>query len=194
VGGREERVRRRDAMAAILAAADSPTREAILKRISPDSIARTDRAPIAGPRVDRSFVDEPALSRPSSASLDRVAVQSRPGRCAPTFNRDADLAVAAPAAKPGRPAQPCIEFDHLVYLDDCTLAAVLREVDSKALALALAGSSDKLVDRICAQMPKRTAKVFRRELRRLGPTRLSDVEAAQRLVARAATVRLAATC
>jgi flagellar motor switch protein FliG len=194
VGGREERVRRREAMAAILAAADSPTREAILKRISPDSTARTERGPIAGPRADRSFADAPAGSRPSPTYLDGGAVKSRPARSARTFQRDADLAVAVPLAKPERPVQPCIEFDHLIYLDDVTLAAVLREVDSKALALALAGSSDKLIDRICAQMPKRTAKVFRRELHRLGPTRLSDVEAAQRLVAHAATARLAATC
>jgi flagellar motor switch protein FliG len=79
----------------------------------------------------------------------------------------------------------------LIHLDDRTLANVLREVDANALALALAGSDDVLVDRICDQMPKRMAKTFRRELRRLGPTRLSDVEAAQRLVAHHAALQLA---
>jgi flagellar motor switch protein FliG len=39
-------------------------------------------------------------------------------------------------------------------------------------------------------MPRRTAKAFRRQLGRLGPTRLSDVEEAQRLVAAAAARRL----
>ena len=60
-----------------------------------------------------------------------------------------------------------------------------------SLVLALAGSHDELVDRICEPMPRRTAKAFRRQLSRLGPTRLSDVEAAQRLVAAAAARRIA---
>jgi flagellar motor switch protein FliG len=54
------------------------------------------------------------------------------------------------------------------------------------LVLALAGSSEELVERIAGQMPKRTAKAFRRQLHKLGPTRLSDVEAAQLAVASAA--------
>jgi flagellar motor switch protein FliG len=80
----------------------------------------------------------------------------------------------------------------LIHLDTRTLAMVLRDVDANVLALALAGSSDDLVDRICDQMPKRIARTFRRELRRLGPTRLSDVETAQRAVARSATQHIAA--
>jgi flagellar motor switch protein FliG len=71
------------------------------------------------------------------------------------------------------------------------LSAVLRQVDADVLALALAGSHEELVDRICDQMPKRTAREFRRQLRRLGPTRLSDVEAAQRAVAQVAARQLA---
>ena len=64
--------------------------------------------------------------------------------------------------------------------------AVLHEVDANVLVLALTGSSEELVDRITAQMPKRTAKAFRRQLRKPGPTRLSDVESAQQIVADAA--------
>jgi flagellar motor switch protein FliG len=94
-------------------------------------------------------------------------------------------------AAPSPPALPHLDFDHLVHFDDYALAAVLREVDAGALALALAGSRDELVKRICDQMPKRTARAFQRELRRLGPTRLSDVETAQRLVAEVAARHLA---
>jgi hypothetical protein len=89
------------------------------------------------------------------------------------------------------PARPRIAFDHLVHLDTAALNAVLREVDANVLALALAGSKDELVDRITSQMPKRTARVFRRELRSLGPTKLSDVETAQRIVADTAANYLA---
>lgn len=63
---------------------------------------------------------------------------------------------------------------------------MLYEVDAQVLGLALAGSRDELVSLVCAQMPRRTAKAFRRELHRLGPTRLSDIEAAQQIVAAAA--------
>jgi flagellar motor switch protein FliG len=82
-------------------------------------------------------------------------------------------------------------FDDLIRLDPRTLASVLRQVDANVMALALAGSRDELVDRICEQMPKRTARAFRRELRRLGPTRISDVAAAQRAVAHIAAQQLA---
>ena len=67
---------------------------------------------------------------------------------------------------------------------------MLGAADPNVLALALAGSGDELVDRICEQMPKRIAKAFRRELRKLGPTRLSDVEAAQRAIAELAAQQL----
>jgi flagellar motor switch protein FliG len=63
--------------------------------------------------------------------------------------------------------------------------------DPNLLALALAGSKDDLVERICDQMPKHIAKVFRRELRRMSPTRLSDVEAAQRAIAALAARQIA---
>jgi flagellar motor switch protein FliG len=59
----------------------------------------------------------------------------------------------------------------------------MREIDANILAIALAGSSDELVDKFCGQMPKQTGRAFRREIRRLGPMRLSDVETAQRAVA-----------
>jgi flagellar motor switch protein FliG len=86
---------------------------------------------------------------------------------------------------------PRIAFDDLAELDSRTLSAVLRQVDANVLVLALAGSREDLVDRICDQMPKRTARGFRRELRRLGPTRLSDVEAAQHAVAQIAALQFA---
>jgi flagellar motor switch protein FliG len=84
-----------------------------------------------------------------------------------------------------------MRFDDLIHLDNRALADVLRQSDPNVLALALAGSCDELVERICDEMPKRTARAFRRELRRLGPTRLSDVEAAQRAVAEIAAKQIA---
>jgi hypothetical protein len=112
-----------------------------------------------------------------SSSIAPHSIQTRP------------LVQESPIVRPS--PRPRIAFDHLVHLETAALNAVLREVDANVLALALAGSRDELVDRITSQMPKRTGRVFRRELRSLGPTKLSDVETAQRIVADAAANYLA---
>jgi flagellar motor switch protein FliG len=96
-----------------------------------------------------------------------------------------------PSAAPSVPPLPHVAFDDLIHLDSRALASVLRQADPNVLALALAGSHDVMVDRICEQMPKRIARAFRRELRRLGPTRLSDVEAAQHAIAQIAARQIA---
>ena len=180
-GGRAERGRRREAVAAILAAADSKTRNAILVKLKAH---------------DSELVPRSAPSR--NANENKPAISYRPARQSPTRadrrrvqEQVAESRRLSQPPAPGPQPLPRLEFDHLIHLDDRALAAVLHEVDADALALALAGSGDELVDRICNQMPKRTAKTFRRELRRMGPTRLSDVEAAQRLVAQVAAQQLA---
>jgi len=174
-GGRAERAQRREAVAAILAAASAKTRDTILANISSHGISPPHRTPSTVARQEKSAAKATNIARKS-------AVRSRP------------LTEKRPLPRPPAPSPqplPRIDFEHLIHLDDPTLATVLREVDADTLALALAGSGDELVDRICNQMPKRTAKMFQRELRRLGPTRLSDVEAAQRLVAHVAARQLA---
>lgn len=75
-----------------------------------------------------------------------------------------------------------LRFDDLAAFDRSTLTALLREVDANVMVLALADSDDELVERIARQMPRQVASVFLRQLRRLGPTRLRDVEAAQQAV------------
>jgi flagellar motor switch protein FliG len=103
-----------------------------------------------------------------------------------------------PVRRPAAPAPiqrgpiPIPPFDDLLQLDARTLACVLREVDMQVLVLALAGSQEKLAEKICDQLPKRMTRVVRRNLRELGPTRLSDVEAAQRALSRLAAKHLAA--
>lgn len=113
--------------------------------------------------------------------LEHVSLETPVGDDGATVARD------DPSAAAGR-----FHFDDLVRLDQRTLAAVLREVDPTVMVLALASSSDELVDRITDQLPRATTKAFRRQLHRLGPTRLSDVESAQRAVEQVAAQTLAA--
>jgi hypothetical protein len=159
-------------MATILAAADVTSRNQILNSMKDHRAAVTGQ--FARPRTEpRTIIHTRVARKKITQPVERAA----PAPVIPVAAR-----VAMPAAIPG-PQLPRIGFDDLTRLDARMLSTVLRHVDADVLALALAGSHEELVDRICDQMPKRAAREFRRQLRRLGPTRLSDVEAAQRAIA-----------
>lgn len=67
----------------------------------------------------------------------------------------------------------------LERVDDATLMTALTQTDRQIVTLALAGASEKLLSRILHRLPRRQAKEFRKRLRDIGPTRLSDMLAAQ---------------
>jgi flagellar motor switch protein FliG len=71
-------------------------------------------------------------------------------------------------------------FDNLIDLDDRSIQALLREVSSDSLILALKGAEDALQEKIFKNMSKRAAEMLRDDLEARGPVRLSDVEAAQK--------------
>jgi flagellar motor switch protein FliG len=77
-----------------------------------------------------------------------------------------------------------------MQLDADVLGSVLRAVDPELIVLALTGASEELVARITAPMAREMAAAFRKRLYKFGPTRLRDVEAAQREVATIATHQL----
>lgn len=64
-------------------------------------------------------------------------------------------------------------------LDDATLLMVFQSADPELGILALAGSSVELVDRVVKRLPTREARLLEHALENLGPTRLTDVEAAR---------------
>jgi flagellar motor switch protein FliG len=70
-------------------------------------------------------------------------------------------------------------FEDLKKLDQMSLQKVLREVESKDLALSLKTASEGLQQAIFAALPKRAAESIRDEIKFMGPVRLKDVEAAQ---------------
>ncbi len=73
-------------------------------------------------------------------------------------------------------------FEDIVQLDDRAIQQVLREVDSKDLALALKGSSEEVAAKIQRNMSKRAADMLREEMEYMGPVRLRDVEDAQQRI------------
>jgi flagellar motor switch protein FliG len=71
-------------------------------------------------------------------------------------------------------------FDNLIDVDDRGIQALLKEVQSEALVVALKGASPELRDKILRNMSSRAAEMLREDLESRGPVRLSDVEKEQK--------------
>jgi len=71
-------------------------------------------------------------------------------------------------------------FDNLVDVDDRGIQALLREVSSDSLIVALKGADDSIKEKIFKNMSKRAAEMLREDLEAKGPVRLSEVEAMQK--------------
>ena len=73
-------------------------------------------------------------------------------------------------------------FEDLVLLDDRSVQRLLKEVETKGLAIALKAASDEIKKKIYSNVSERVATMIKEEMEFLGPMRLSDVEAAQQKV------------
>ncbi len=71
-------------------------------------------------------------------------------------------------------------FENLLELDDRSIQALLREVQSDSLILALKGTSEPLKAKIFRNMSARAAEMLREDLEARGPVKLSEVEAEQK--------------
>ena len=71
-------------------------------------------------------------------------------------------------------------FDNLNEIDDRGIQALLREIQSESLIVALKGADQALRDKILKNMSSRAAEMLREDLEAKGPVRISEVEAEQR--------------
>ena len=71
-------------------------------------------------------------------------------------------------------------FDDVNKIDDKGIQAVLKEVQSESLIVALKGASADLREKIFRNMSSRAAETLREDLETRGPVRLSEVEAEQK--------------
>jgi len=71
-------------------------------------------------------------------------------------------------------------FNNLSDVDDRGIQALLREVSSDVLVLALKGSDEGVKEKIFKNMSKRASELLRDDLEAKGPVRGSDVETAQK--------------
>jgi len=71
-------------------------------------------------------------------------------------------------------------FDDLNKLDDKGFQALLKEVQSESLIIALKGAAPELREKVFRNMSSRAAETLREDLDSRGPVRVSEVEAEQK--------------
>jgi len=73
-------------------------------------------------------------------------------------------------------------FEDIITLDDVSIQRVLREVETKELALALKGCSEEVANCIFRNQSKRASAALKEDIEFLGPVRLIDVEKSQQRI------------
>ena len=71
-------------------------------------------------------------------------------------------------------------FDDMEKIDDKGIQAILKEVQSESLIVALKGATPELRDKVLRNMSSRAAETLREDLASRGPVRVSEVEAEQK--------------
>jgi len=71
-------------------------------------------------------------------------------------------------------------FENVLDIDDRGIQALLREIQSETLIVALKGASEELSAKIFKNMSQRAAEMLRDDLEAKGPVRVSEVEAQQK--------------
>ncbi|ABK61735.1 flagellar motor switch protein FliG [Clostridium novyi] len=78
--------------------------------------------------------------------------------------------------------QSMFVFEDIITMDDVSIQRVLREVETKDLALALKGCSEEVANCIFRNQSKRAAASLKEDIEFLGPVRLMDVEKSQQQI------------
>jgi len=71
-------------------------------------------------------------------------------------------------------------FDNLLDIDDRGIQALLREVGSDSLAVALRGAEPAVQEKVLKNMSKRAAEILKDDMEARGPVKLADVEVSQK--------------
>ncbi|MCQ2957901.1 MAG: flagellar motor switch protein FliG [Candidatus Gastranaerophilales bacterium] len=70
-------------------------------------------------------------------------------------------------------------FEDIILLDDRSVQRVLREIDSRELALALKGANDEVKEKIFKNMSERASDMLKDDMQYMGPVRTKEVQEAQ---------------
>ncbi len=147
-------------------------RVARLDSVSPDALQLVEQA-LAG-KADLTLTARPATSG-GPAAVARVLNQTggdlEKQLLESLGERDPDVAANVKALM--------FVFEDLLLVDGKGMQRLLREVESKELALSLKAASDELKAHIRGNMSERAAGALDEEIEMLGPVRVKDVQAAQ---------------
>ncbi len=80
--------------------------------------------------------------------------------------------------------QKMFTFEDVVLIDNRGLQKVLRNVESRELAIALKAASNDVKEKIFSNMSERAAEMLKEEIEVLGAVKMKDVEDAQYLITR----------
>ncbi len=70
-------------------------------------------------------------------------------------------------------------FEDVIHLDDRAIQRVLREVDTKDLALSLKGANDDVKEKVYRNMSERACTMLKDDMEYMGPVRAKDVQEKQ---------------
>ncbi len=147
-------------------------RMARMEKVSPDMLqliersilAETDLAPTPGMSASGGPAAVAAVLNLVAPSLEKVILEGVSLRDALLSEQIRNLMFV---------------FEDLVSLDERSLTRLLREVDSKELALALKQASNEVRNKLMGAMSQRAVGALKEEIEMLGPSRKTEVEKAQ---------------
>jgi len=152
-------------------AGDVLYRVARMEKISPEMLALVEAG--LSSKTDLTLTEEMTLSGGPAAvaKLLNLAPGTLEKQLLETIGlRSADIAREIDALM--------FVFEDLLLIDGRGIQRVLRDVDTKELALALKAASDELKKHIQTNMSERAAGALEEEIEFMGPVRVRDVEAA----------------
>jgi flagellar motor switch protein FliG len=147
-------------------------RMARMEKVSPDMLqliersilAEADLAPTPGMSASGGPAAVAAVLNLVAPSLEKVIMQGVSTLDAALYEQIKNLMFV---------------FEDLVSLDDRSLQRLLRDVDSRELALALKQASNEVRNKIMGAMSQRAVAALKEEIEMMGPSRKTDIEKAQ---------------
>ena len=168
-----------DLAASVLQSLDEETRTDVLMRV-----ARIDEVnPVALEELDRILADQ--FREKKSVKPPRVGGPATVADILNYLDNKEEAAITEEITQRDEALGQEIKdlmfvFDNLKDIDDRGIQALLREVSTDQLVVALKGADDSLKDKIFSNMSKRAAELLKDDMETKGPVKLSEVHAAQK--------------
>ena len=78
--------------------------------------------------------------------------------------------------------QKMFVFEDLILVDDKGFQQVLRQIETKELAIALKAASEEVKEKVFSNMSERAGEILREEVEVMGPVRMTEVTEAQQMI------------